>query len=146
MPFPFASPILSAMPGNNRHYDHRLVPFARELRRTMTDQERHLWYGYLRRSPVRFRRQVPLGPYIADFCCPRARLVVELDGTQHFTEEALAYDRRRTAFLEAEGYRVLRYRNAIVDECIERVWKQIEEAFQERLAEQDRGAQRRPPR
>ena len=145
MPFPFPSPILSAMPGNNRHYDHRLLPFARELRRAMTDQERHLWYGYLRRSPVRFRRQVPLGPYIADFCCPRARLVVELDGTQHFTEEALAYDRRRTAFLEAEGYRVLRYRNAIVDECIERVWLQIEGAVLERLAEQASGAQRRPP-
>ena len=113
----------------------------------MTDQERHLWYGYLRRSPVRFRRQVPVGPYIADFCCQRARLVVELDGTQHFTEEAQEYDRRRTAFLEAEGYRVLRYRNAIVDECIDRVWLQIEGIVMERMKERAAGgAKRRPPR
>ena len=134
------------MPGNNRHYDHRLLPFARELRRGMTDQERHLWYGYLRRSPVRFRRQVPVGPYIADFCCQRARLIVELDGTQHFTEEALEYDHRRTTFLEAEGYRVLRYRNAIVDECIDRVWLQIEGIVMERMkAHAASGAKRRPP-
>ena len=124
----------------NRHYALRLKAFARALRRDMTDQERHLWYGYLRHSPVRFFRQYALGDYIVDFCCPRARVVVELDGRQHFTEEALDYDERRGKWLESLGYRVLRYRNAVVDDCIDGVWQQIEEVVEERLERISRAA------
>jgi len=84
---------------------------ARRLRRDATDAERRLWY-FLRNRQLdghRFRRQVPLGPYIADFACIASRLVVELDGGQHV--EAAAPDRLRTLRFESAGYRVLRFWN-----------------------------------
>ncbi len=86
------------------------VTRARTLRRDATDAERALW-AMLRESfpDRRFRRQVPIGPYFADFLSHRARLVIEVDGGQH--AEAQAYDARRTAFIEREGYRVLRLWN-----------------------------------
>ena len=69
-------------------YDRELVSFARKLRRDMTKQERHLWYDFLRKHPARFQRQKSIGEYIADFCCHDAKLVVELDGAQHYEDEA----------------------------------------------------------
>ena len=84
---------------------------ARRLRRDATDAERRLWY-FLRNRQLdghRFRRQVPLGPYIADFACIESRLVVELDGGQHV--EAAAVDRLRTLRFERAGFRVLRFWN-----------------------------------
>ena len=84
-------------------YVRENITLARALRANMTPQERHLWYDGLRHLPMRFQRQKAIGPYIADFYCHRARLVVELDGTQHYSEEARAYDERRTAFLATQG-------------------------------------------
>ena len=84
---------------------------ARDLRNAGTDAERRLWQ-HLRLKQLggcKFRRQVPVAGYIADFLCPEMRLIVELDGGQHV--ERAAYDARRTCVLEAEGYRVLRYWN-----------------------------------
>ena len=80
-------------------YVRENITLARALRANMTPQERHLWYDGLRHLPMRFQRQKAIGPYIADFYCHRARLVVELDGSQHYSEEARAYNERRTAFL-----------------------------------------------
>ena len=84
---------------------------ARELRNDATDAERHLWrYLKLRQlAGLRFRRQVPIGPYVADFLCPQARLIVELDGGQHV--ERIDADEARTRVLVDLGYRVLRYWN-----------------------------------
>lgn len=84
---------------------------ARTLRNEATDTERHLWrFLRLRQlDGLRFRRQVPLAGYVADFVCPQLKLVVELDGGQH--AEQTAYDARRTQVLVAHGYRVLRYWN-----------------------------------
>jgi very-short-patch-repair endonuclease len=84
---------------------------ARQLRNSATGAERHLWWFLRNRQPggYRFRRQVPLAGYIADFVCPELRLVVELDGGQHL-DQAEA-DMRRTRVLEGVGYRVLRYWN-----------------------------------
>lgn len=84
--------------------------FARSLRRHMTDAEVRLWFHLRNRAFVRykFRRQHPIGPYVVDFVCIEARLAVELDGGQHAN---MASDALRTAFLEAEGYRVLRFWN-----------------------------------
>jgi adenine-specific DNA-methyltransferase len=82
---------------------------ARELRKQATDAERHLWY-HLRRRQVggyRFRRQVPICGYIADFACVEARLVIELDGGQH--AERRLYDEYRDRRIEAEGFLVLRF-------------------------------------
>jgi very-short-patch-repair endonuclease len=87
--------------------------FARSLRSNPTDAERKLW-RLLRDKQlggVRSRRQQPIGPYVVDFVCPEARLVVELDGSQHGEEENAKYDEARTAWLESRGYRVVRFVN-----------------------------------
>jgi very-short-patch-repair endonuclease len=84
---------------------------ARQLRNNATDAERHLWQ-HLRQKQLngfRFRRQMPISGYIADFVCPEMRLIVELDGGQH--SEQVVYDMRRTNMLAAAGYRLLRYWN-----------------------------------
>jgi very-short-patch-repair endonuclease len=86
---------------------------AKALRRDMTDAERIVWYGLRahRLHGASFRRQTPIGPYVADFACLAAKLIVEVDGGQHFEPEHIAYDERRNAFLAAQGYRVLRFTN-----------------------------------
>ena len=86
---------------------------ARHLRKNQTDAERIIWRELrrLKLHGTHFRRQVPIGPYIADFICHSAKLVVELDGGQHNEPEDIAYDRRRTAWLGTQGYRVLRFWN-----------------------------------
>ena len=83
--------------------------FSKQLRRDQTDAERKMWQILRSRSLAgyKFRRQQPIGPYIADFCCFRPRLIVELDGGQH--AEQIEYDARRTEFLQSEGYQVIRF-------------------------------------
>ena len=88
---------------------------ARSLRRNMTPQERHLWYDFLRFCRPRFRRQELIGSYIADFFCYEAKLVVEIDGSQHFSPETVAYDNGRTAYFRSLGIRVLRVDNGQVN-------------------------------
>ena len=85
----------------------------RELRGCGTEAERLLWRLLRGRqfAGVKFRRQHPIGPYIVDFHCVEGRLAVELDGSQHFTTEGAAYDKRRTAFLAKRGIRVVRFTN-----------------------------------
>jgi very-short-patch-repair endonuclease len=106
--------------------------FARHLRSEMTDAERRFW-AVLRSKQIaglRFRRQQPVGPYVADFYCSAAKLVIELDGDQHGADRAMAYDDARTNWLETHGYHVLRFPNrdaynsravvdAIVHFCVE---------------------------
>ena len=88
-----------------------LLSIARNLRKNMTKEERRLWYDFLRDYPVRFRRQEIIGNYIADFYCSSAALIVELDGSQHYEEKAALMDRKRSAYLETLGLKVLRYSN-----------------------------------
>ena len=94
-------------------YKHNpeLVHHARQLRRNMTREEKHLWYDFLRDFPVRFVRQKVIGHYIADFYCAKARLVVEVDGGQHFTEEGFSGDAQRTQAMQAYGLQVVRIPN-----------------------------------
>jgi very-short-patch-repair endonuclease len=86
---------------------------ARALRRNSTDAERILWSELRdhRLNGASFRRQVPIASYIADFVCHAARLVIELDGGQHFSDTQEAADTRRSAIIEAKGFRVLRFSN-----------------------------------
>ena len=84
---------------------------AKELRRNMTKEEKHLWYDFLCSYPIRFSRQKVLGRYIADFYCAEANLVIELDGSQHYTEEGIEYDKERTAFLAQYKIKVIRISN-----------------------------------
>ncbi|WP_373486936.1 endonuclease domain-containing protein [Blastomonas sp.] len=89
------------------------VPRARQLRRDATDAERALWLALRENFPAaRFRRQVPIGPYFADFLSFRAKLVIEVDGGQHDIQAD--YDAARTRFIEAQGYRVIRFWNSDV--------------------------------
>ena len=89
-------------------HNKQLVPFAKQLRKEMTKEERHLWYDFLRTYPVRFSRQKILGKYIADFYSAEAKLVIELDGSQHYEEINMEEDTERTAFLEGYGLTVIR--------------------------------------
>ncbi|MBE6920859.1 MAG: endonuclease domain-containing protein [Ruminococcaceae bacterium] len=84
---------------------------AQMLRKNMTKEEAHLWYQFLCRYPLRFRRQYVIGNYIADFYCHQAKLVVELDGSQHYSPEEIEYDQRRTTYLQMQGLCVLRFSN-----------------------------------
>ena len=84
---------------------------AQNLRKNMTKEEAHLWYQFLCRYPYRFRRQYVIGNYIVDFYCHQAKLVVELDGSQHYTPEEMKYDQKRTAYLESLGLKVIRFSN-----------------------------------
>ena len=87
---------------------------AQTLRKNMTLEERILWYQYLRTYPVQWNRQKVIGSYIVDFYCKRAKLILELDGSQHYEPDAMDYDRERTAYLNAQGYTVLRFSNTDV--------------------------------
>ena len=93
-----------------KHNKH-LVPFAKQLRKEMTKEERHLWYDFLRKHPARFTRQKVLGKYIADFYSAEAKLVIELDGSQHWENQNVEKDAKRTAFLESYGLTVIRIPN-----------------------------------
>jgi very-short-patch-repair endonuclease len=101
--------------------DHELTAHARALRANATDAERRLWRLLSRYRP-KFTRQLPIGPYIADFACRQARLVVELDGSQH---AGSTYDEARTRCLEAEGWTILRFWNSEVGESADGVAEAI---------------------
>jgi very-short-patch-repair endonuclease len=98
----------------DRKYNKSIISTAKMLRKTMTKEEKHLWYDYLRRHPARFTRQKVLGKYIADFYSARAQLVIELDGSGHATEAGLKHDAIRTAFLEEMGLSVIRIPNGLI--------------------------------
>jgi very-short-patch-repair endonuclease len=93
--------------------DDQNLQRARELRKNETMAEKKLWQALRNRSleGFKFIRQAPIGPFIADFVCREKKLVIELDGWTHSTDEEIAYDARRTSFMEREGYRVVRYDN-----------------------------------
>lgn len=105
--------------------EFRVTQKARALRRNMTKAEVILWENLRKRAMngARFRRQHPIGPYIADFACSASKLVVEVDGATHSTPEELAYDARRTKYLEQQGWAVVRVTNIDVYENIDGVWR-----------------------
>jgi len=101
---------------------------ARELRRNSTEVEKRLWRALREKLPhVKWRRQMPIGPYFADFACFAEHLIVELDGGQH--AEAVEYDRARTRFIEQQGYRVMRFWNNDVAENLAGVLEMIAAAL-----------------
>jgi len=106
----------------------------RELRKPLTEPELMLWQHVRTRQlgGFYFRRQHGVGPYIVDFCCVSARLIVELDGAQHQSAEASVYDSERTKYLESLGYRVLRFDNVEVYRSLDRVLGRILELLSER--------------
>ena len=98
-----------------RTHNKENLPLARALRNNMTKEEKHLWYDclkpYHKQCGIVFLRQKTFDDYIVDFYCPQAKLVIEIDGSQHFEEEAELYDKKRTEFLNSLGISVIRYTN-----------------------------------
>lgn len=118
---------------------------ARELRRTMTDAERRLWSGLRDRrlEGLKFRRQVPIGAFIADFVCMDAMLVVEADGSQHHDEDQRWYDYRRTKLLEQDGFEVIRFDNPEILRHPAQVLAKIASRARERILIKTEGKQSR---
>ena len=98
---------------------------AQALRRNMTKEERHLWYDFFKVKGIQAHRQKPIGPYIVDFYISSAKLVVELDGSQHYEETGKAQDAQRDAYLRERGLTVLRYANSDVNSHFRSVCEDI---------------------
>ena len=118
-----------------RKHNSYLVPTAKELRKNMTPEERHLWYDFLRHYPVRFLRQKILGRFIVDFYCAEAKLVIELDGSQHYEPDGLQKDAERTAFLQEYGLSVIRIPNNAVNSSFDSVCEYIDSHVRQSLSQ-----------
>ena len=112
--------------------NNELLPLARSLRRDMTPQERKLWYLFLRKYPVKIYKQRIIGSYIVDFYCAEARLVIEIDGSQHFERDGMEYDALRSADLEKYGLMILRFSNREMNEQFSGVCEEIDRVIRER--------------
>ncbi len=112
---------------NGRHipYDPELVLLARELRKNMTKQERKLWYDFLRHREYQFHRQKPILDFIADFYCPAYKLVIEVDGDQHYTKIGKKADEERTESLNSYGIEVMRFTNDDIETDFKEVCSKI---------------------
>ena len=121
------------MPKNTKHLGN-----ARKLRREMTRQERHLWYDFLQHYPVKIYKQRIIGNYIVDFYCHRARLVIELDGSQHYEDTSVKYDKNRTDFLNSLGIDVLRILNIDIDRNFKSVCIMIDHLINEKVNTNDK--------
>ena len=121
----------------NGKHNKALTPIARKLRKDMTREERHLWYDFLREYPIRFLRQKVIGSYVVDFYCAAAKLVVELDGAQHYSDYGKSYDAWRSEKLEKDGCKVLRFSNGDIHERFYGVCVLIDRAVKERSKEME---------
>ena len=115
--------------------NEKMLRFSQKLRKNMTKEERHLWYDFLKTYPVQFRRQYVIGSYITDFYCYQAKLVIELDGSQHCEPSDIQYDQMRTAYLQAQGLLVLRYSNLDVMKNFRGVCENIDIFVKNRMRE-----------
>ena len=116
-------------------YNGNLKQYSRQLRENMTDAERQLW-SKIRMKQLKgcqFYRQKPIGDYIVDFFCPRAKLIIEVDGSQHFINETIEYDRIREEYVRSLGLKVLRFTNTEVLKHVEGVVERIEEEMNEEI-------------
>ena len=114
--------------------NRKLKPESQRLRKNATKEENRLWYNFLRLYQPQFRRQYVIGNYIADFYCHKAKLVVELDGSQHYEPKKMEYDRARTAYLESLGLYVLRLSNLDVIRQFGNVCDHIDHTVKSRIS------------
>ena len=116
-----------------RKHNKKIVPIAKVLRKNMTKEERHLWYDFLRQYPVKFLRQKPLGKYIADFYSAQAKLIIELDGSQHYEDINIEKDTERTNYLKQYGLTVIRIPNNQINQNFRGVCEYIDEIVKQSL-------------
>ena len=107
-------------------YKKNLIPLAKSLRKNMTRHEKHLWYDFLAKYPIRFQRQKPIGNYIVDFYCAKAKIAIELDGSGHYDPEKMDADLLRTAEIQKQNIKVLRFCNKDIDKNFYAVCTQID--------------------
>ena len=129
----------------NTRKNAALTNNAKALRKHMTKEERRLWYDYLKPLPITVNRQKVIGRYIADFYCAAARLVIELDGSQHFTDDHHAADDNRDAYLQSLGLLVLRYSNREINYDFSAVCEDIAHHMALRIADNPSSTASGPP-
>lgn len=116
----------------NRAIRSKLARYARHMRSNMPAAERLLWFHFLQDYPIRFSRQILVGPYIVDFYCRKVRLSIELDGSQHYEKKQMFYDEIRTNYLEMEGIKEIRFSNSDIYENFEGVCEVIHQEVEKR--------------
>ncbi len=114
--------------------NNQLLDTAKELRRTMTKQEKHIWYDFLRYYPIKIYKQRIIDSFIVDFYCAKAKLVIEIDGAQHYTPQGKNHDKLRTEALQKYDLMVIRFSNNDVETEFIFVCNTIDKVIQERLA------------
>lgn len=116
-----------------RKYNPELIPVARMLRKRMTKEEKRLWYEFLKEYPIHFTKQKVLGKYVADFYCAKAKLVLELDGSQHRRERGMREDLERTTYLQTYGLDVVRFPNYRIRDQFKLVCTEIDDIVKSRV-------------
>ena len=111
-----------------KDYNKEYTKLAKSLRKNMTKEEKHLWYDCLCIFPIKFYRQKQIGDYIVDFYCEKAKLVIELDGSQHYYDENKEYDIERTKYLKKYGLQVIRFTNLDIKDNFDGVCEAITNA------------------
>ena len=134
------APLDGSQLNTNMKYEHlpynkNLKSNARDLRKSMTKQERHLWYDFLKTYPVRIYRQKIVLNYILDFYCHSAKLGIELDGSQHYEDDTHLKDNQRTLILNNKGIKIIRFSNLDIDTNFNGVCEYIHNTIQNRLKE-----------
>jgi very-short-patch-repair endonuclease len=110
----------------------RLTPNAQKMRKEMTPEEKHLWFDFLKKLPITVNRQKVIWRYIADFYIAKYRIIIEIDGAQHYDEQNREYDRERDNFFNDQGILVLRYTNKDINTRFEGVCSDIIKALESR--------------
>ena len=114
-------------------YNKKIIENAKILRKNMTAQEGRLWHSYLKNYSHKFYRQRVIDNFVADFYCSKAKLIIEIDGSQHYTVDGQEYDNMRTEILEKYGLKVIRFTNRDIDENIVNVCQMIDEEVRKRI-------------
>ena len=116
-------------------YNKNNIVLAKELRKNATEEEDRLWYGYLSKYKIRFQRQKAIDNFIADFYCHKAKLVIEIDGSQHRTAEGIQKDEYRTEILEGYDLKIIRFTNQQIKKDFMRVCMYIDAVIIDALHE-----------
>ena len=116
-------------------YQKKNIPLAKNLRKNATPQENHLWYDFLSTYKIRFQRQKAIDHFIADFYCHKAKLIIEIDGSQHYTEKSRREDEFRTEILAGYGLKVIRFTNHQINTNFQGVCEYIDTTVKASLRE-----------
>ena len=114
-------------------YNNKNITLAKSLRKNATPEEKHLWYDFLSKYKIRFQRQKAIDNFIADFYCHKAKLVIEIDGSQHHTKEGMQKDEFRTEILEGYDLKVIRFTNKQINTNFRGVCEYIDDTVKASL-------------